>query len=148
MSEKHTKEQFVITVVDDNPAVLQLAATVLRMQGYRVLEARCGADALDAAERHDKAVDLLLTDMEMPGMDGISLWREIRARRQETRVVFMSGRAMPGDVQGEPFLSKPFNLATLVGTVEDGLTQPAPLRPLRRRESPRPGTTVSKLAVA
>jgi two-component system cell cycle sensor histidine kinase/response regulator CckA len=99
MFDKHTKEQFVITVVDDNPAVLQLAATVLRMKGYRVLEARCGADALDAAERHDKPIDLLLTDIDMPGMDGISLWREMRAR-QETRVVFMSGRGMPGGVEG------------------------------------------------
>jgi two-component system, cell cycle sensor histidine kinase and response regulator CckA len=121
MPEKQTEKQFVITVVDDNPGVLQLTVRVLRTQGYRVLEARCGADALDAAERHDKPVDLLLTDIEMPGMDGISLWREMRARQQETRVVFMSGGAMPDDVDGEPFLSKPFTLATLVGIVEDRL---------------------------
>jgi response regulator RpfG family c-di-GMP phosphodiesterase len=42
MPEKQTEKQFVITVVDDNPGVLQLTARFLRMQGYRVLEARCG----------------------------------------------------------------------------------------------------------
>src|SRR5260370_416911 len=86
--EKHTGKQLVITVVDDNPAILQLVAGVLRMQGYRVLEAESGAEALDAAEHHDKPVDLLLTDIDMPGMDGISLWQEVRERWPETKVVF------------------------------------------------------------
>lgn len=63
------EKDFVITVADDNPAVLALTSGVLRTQGYQVLEANSGPAALDAAERHDRPVDLLLTDVEMPGMD-------------------------------------------------------------------------------
>jgi two-component system cell cycle sensor histidine kinase/response regulator CckA len=114
MSEKN----FVITVADDNPAVLKLASRALRMRGYQVLEANGGTEALELAERHDRPVDLLLTDVEMPGMDGIALWRSIRAWRPETKVVFMSGSATPDDVEGAPFLSKPFTLPALTGIVE------------------------------
>jgi two-component system, cell cycle sensor histidine kinase and response regulator CckA len=110
-----------IVVAEDNPAILQLASSALRMQGYQVLEANCGTEALDAAERHDQPVDLLLTDVEMPGMDGIALWQSIRAQRPETKVVFMSGSATPDDVDGAPFLSKPFTVHNLVGIVEDTL---------------------------
>ena len=113
MLEKPVEKQFTIVVVDDNKAVRQFVAKVLRMQGYRVLEAGCGAEALDVAEQHDEAVDLLLTDFEMPEMDGLSLWREVRERWAEVRVVFMSGSATPHNFEGEPFLSKPFALHEL-----------------------------------
>lgn len=121
MSDNHTEKQFVIAVVDDNPAVLQLAANLLRMQGYRVLEARCGTEALHTAERHDKAVDLLLTDIDMPEMDGISLSQEVRERWPETRVVFMSGGRQADHVEGDAFLSKPFAPNELLTIVEDSL---------------------------
>ena len=126
MLEKRIEKQFTIAVVDDNPAVLQLAAKVLRIQGYRVLEAGCGAEALDMAERHDKPVNLLLTDIDMPGMDGVSLSREVRERWPETKVVFMSGGATPDSVGGEPFLSKPFALRELVALVDDSLNSLVP----------------------
>ena len=121
MLGKGIEKQFTIAVVDDDPAILKLAATVLRIQGYRVLEGGCGAEALDVAERHDKPVDLLLTDIDMPGMDGVSLSREVRERWPETKVVFMSGGATADSVGGEPFLSKPFALRELVGLVDDTL---------------------------
>jgi two-component system, cell cycle sensor histidine kinase and response regulator CckA len=115
------EKKFVITVADDDPAIVKLASRALRMRGYQVLEANCGTEALDAAERHDNPVDLLLTDVEMPGMDGIALWRSIRAQRPETKVIFMSGSAMPDVVDGAPFLGKPFTVHKLVGIVEDTL---------------------------
>jgi two-component system cell cycle sensor histidine kinase/response regulator CckA len=121
MLEKHIEEQFTIAVVDDNPAILTLVAKILCIQGYRVLEAGCGAEALDAAEQHCKPVDLLLTDVDMPGMDGVSLSREVRERWPETKVVFMSGGATPDSVGGEPFLSKPFALRELMTLVDDCL---------------------------
>jgi two-component system cell cycle sensor histidine kinase/response regulator CckA len=121
MIDKRIEKQFTIAVVDDNPAILQLAAKVLRIHGYRVLEAGCGAEALDMAEGHDKPVDLLLTDIDMPGMDGVSLSREVRERWPDTKVVFMSGGATSDSVGGEPFLSKPFALHELVVVVEDSL---------------------------
>ena len=120
MLENRIEKQFT-AVVDDNPAILQLVAKVLRIQGYQVLEAGCGAEAMDAAKRHDKPVDLLLTDIDMPGIDGVSLSRDVRERWPETKVVFMSGGATPDSVGGEPFLSKPFALRELVGLVDDRL---------------------------
>jgi CheY-like chemotaxis protein len=102
MLEKRIEKQFTIAVVDDNPAILQFVAKILRLQGYRVLEAGCGAEALDAAKRHDKPVDLLLTDIDMPGMGGVSLSREVRERWPETKVVFMSGEATPDNVAVSP----------------------------------------------
>jgi len=120
------EKQFTIAVVDDNPAILQLVAKVLRIQGYQVLEAGCGAEAMDAAKRHDKPVDLLLTDIDMPGIDGVLLSREVRERWPETKVVFMSGGATPDSVGGEPFLSKPFALRELVALVDDSLNSSRP----------------------
>jgi two-component system cell cycle sensor histidine kinase/response regulator CckA len=124
--EKGIEKQFTIAVVDDNPAILRLAAHVLRSQGYRVLEAGCGAEALDVAERHDKPVDLLLTDIDMPGMDGVSLSREVCERWPKTRVVFMSGGTTADSVGGELFLSKPFALSELVAIVDDSLNSSRP----------------------
>ena len=77
------------------------------MEGYQVLEANGGTEALDVAARHDKPLDLLLTDVEMPGMDGIELSRSMRAQRPETKVISMSRSATPDEVKGAPFLSKP-----------------------------------------
>jgi two-component system cell cycle sensor histidine kinase/response regulator CckA len=131
MLENRIKQQFTIAVVDDNPAILQLVAKVLRIQGYQVLEAGCGVEALDAAKRHDKPVDLLLTDIDMPGIDGVSLSREVHERWPETRVVFMSGGTTPNGVGGEPFLSKPFALRELVALVDDSLNSSCRSRPSR-----------------
>ena len=122
MFQQQCEKQLVIAVADDNPAIAGLVAGTLRRQGYQVLEAHCGTEALKAVESHDgKPLDLLLTDLEMPGINGIALWQSVRAKRPETKVVFMSGSATPDDVDGAPFLSKPFTLAKLVGIVEDTL---------------------------
>jgi len=111
----------VIAVAEDNRAILELASNALRMQGYEVLEVKCGTVALDAMECHERPVDLLLTDVEMPGIDGITLWHSIRARRPQTKVVFMSGSATTDDVDGAPLLSKPFTIPKLVKIVKDTL---------------------------
>ena len=125
MSERN----FTVTVADNNRGVLELVSRVLRMQGYQVLEASSGPEALDMAERHDRPVDLLLTDVEMPGMDGIELSRSMRAQRPETKVIFMSGSdtlEAVGEVDGAPFLSKPFAIPELLSTVKDTLLQDVP----------------------
>ena len=121
MLEKHIEKEFTIAVVDDNPAVRRFMAKVLRMHGYRVLEAGCGAEAIDAAEHHGNPVDLLLTDIDLTGMDGALLSRVVRERWPETRVVLMSGGVTPDSVGGEPFLSKPFALRELVTPVDESV---------------------------
>jgi two-component system cell cycle sensor histidine kinase/response regulator CckA len=119
MSEK----DFTVTVADDNRGVLELVSSVLRTQGYRVLEATSGPEALDLAERHDCPVDLLLTDIEMPGMDGIELSRSMLAQRPGTKIIFMSGSGTLEEVEvdGAPFLSKPFAIPELLSTVKNTL---------------------------
>jgi DNA-binding response OmpR family regulator len=101
---------------------------------------------LDAAKRHDKPVDLLLTDVDLPGMDGVSPSREVRARWPETKVVFMSGDATPDSVGGEPFLSKPFALRELVGLVDDRLNSSCQPRAVEMHGIP--ATRLSPVALA
>jgi len=126
MFEKQFETPFVIVVADDNPAILDLVSRILRMQGHQVLEANGGTEALGVVERHDgKPLHLLLTDLEMPGMNGVALWQSVRAKRPETKVVFMSGGAALDDVDGAPCLSKPFTLSRLIGIVEETLQQPS-----------------------
>ena len=77
-------------VVDDDQSVLQVASKVLRRGGYDVLEANGGEEALRTAEEHDGKIDLLLTDVVMPGMNGRELGNAICQRFPWVRVLFMS----------------------------------------------------------
>src|SRR5438094_951916 len=84
-----------ILLVEDEDAVRRLVHEVLRRLGYRVLVARDGAEALALSQSHTDAIDLLLTDVIMPGMDGRDLAARLQATRPETQVLFMSGYAEP-----------------------------------------------------
>src|SRR5438128_1711702 len=77
--------------VDDEAIVRRLVHEVLRMNGYTVLEAIQGDDALRLCEEHPGGIDLLLTDVMMPGMSGRELAERAAVLRPETRVLFMSG---------------------------------------------------------
>ena len=108
-----------IIIADDDTAIVALAAILLRDHGYRVLEAHSAQEALHLAELNSTPVDLLLTDGEMPEMDGFALWRSLRGRHAGVRVVFMSGGAIPES--GAAFLPKPFTIGELMNTVEGTL---------------------------
>ena len=84
-----------ILLVEDEDAVRRLVHEVLRRLGYRVLVARDGAEALALSQSHTDSIDLLLTDVIMPGMDGRDLAARLQATRPETQVLFMSGYAEP-----------------------------------------------------
>ena len=100
-----------------------LALEVLRGQGYTVLSTRHGADALLTAEQHAGTIDLLLTDVVMPGMSGVDLAERLTALRPGLRVLFVSGYA--GDrlgqrrYSGDPseLLKKPFTPEVLLKRV-------------------------------
>ncbi len=81
----------LVLLVEDHDQVRQLAATILRRNGYRVLEARDAADALLLSEHAGGTIDLLLTDIVLPHLRGDELAARLRARLPDLRVLFMSG---------------------------------------------------------
>ncbi len=116
-----------ILLVEDDPAVRRMAAEVLLDTGYRVLMAPSSADALRIAAKHDGRLDLLLTDIVMPGMTGPELAREFIARFPKIRILYMSGYTDDAiekhGVHGRTVrvLQKPFTHETLAQSVRETL---------------------------
>jgi two-component system cell cycle sensor histidine kinase/response regulator CckA len=100
---------------------------VLRNKGYDVLEASSGESALEVLEDHLDSIDLLITDVVMPRLDGPSLVRQVRGDRPELKVIFISGytedafRKRLGEDAGIEFLPKPFSLKQLAAKVKEVL---------------------------
>jgi len=119
-----------ILVVDDEPAIRSFIADGLRASGYDVIVAASGRDALAAVYADTLSPALLLTDIEMPGMNGIELAARLRADRPATRVVLMTAReasaARAREREGlvEGVLLKPFGLAELLETVLEAIGEP------------------------
>ena len=86
-----TSSKGTVLVADDDNDVRETTAYLLRSLGFRVLEASSGADAIALCARHQGRIDLLLTDLIMPGMTGRLLADSLTARRPGLAVVFMSG---------------------------------------------------------
>jgi CheY-like chemotaxis protein len=108
-----------VLVVDDDDDVRRMVERVLRRAGYTVLTASSGPDALSRARGHAGAIDLLLTDVVMPGMTGQELIRELNTDRPRMQVVFMSGYHQGAPIDPRRFVAKPFERATLLATVAD-----------------------------
>src|SRR6185436_16289885 len=86
-----TQEHEAILVVDDEPAICSLVKTLLEREGYAVLIAGDAETATYIYEEHSAEVALLLTDVKMPGMNGVELADRILRRKPQMRVLFMSG---------------------------------------------------------
>ncbi|MDP3910645.1 MAG: PAS domain S-box protein [Gemmatimonadales bacterium] len=116
-----------VLVVEVEPAVLALSRRALEAHGYVVLAAEDGGAAMRIVERHGGPIDLLLTDVVMPGISGRELAEQLAARRPGVRVLYMSG--YPGDAvvhqgtlaAGSAFLQKPFSPDGLARKVRDVL---------------------------
>jgi CheY-like chemotaxis protein len=116
-----------ILIADDDAATRELARRALESEGHAVTAAQDGSDALERFEAASGAFDLLVSDVEMPGLDGIALVGRLRAIAPELRVVLMSGFA--GSVGraeeiGAPeprMISKPFTLDQLRSAVKAAL---------------------------
>jgi two-component system cell cycle sensor histidine kinase/response regulator CckA len=125
-----------VLLVEDEPAVLSLAARVLRGRGYEVLQARDGSEALQVQEEHAGAIDILITDVVMPKLGGVELAEQLHKARPQTRIIYMSGytdnrtvRDMMAD-SAVSFLQKPFSPAALAELTRQvlGGTRGAPRR--------------------
>ena len=116
-------------LAEDEPAVRTIAQQALERQGYTVLAAPSGADALALAAQHGATIDLLLTDVVMPGMSGRDLADRLTAQRPGIRVLYMSGYTDNAIVRhgmlepGLAYLQKPFRPDALVRKVRDVLDE-------------------------
>ncbi len=121
-----------ILVAEDEQAVLDLTRRILGGAGYRVLGARSGELALEQAESHREGkIDLLLTDLVMPGLSGKQLAQKLSERDADTRVLFMSGYFDDASFvldEGASFLPKPFSRDELLASVRAALDQKARAR--------------------
>src|SRR5688500_17456418 len=119
-----------ILLVDDEQAVRSIVVKILRRANYNVLEAESGEAALRIAEAHAGKIDLLLSDMYMPGLRGPEVAQALAPKRPGVRVLFMSGYADQDSRSGVPvdanFLNKPFSGQELAAKVEEVLKGPAP----------------------
>jgi two-component system cell cycle sensor histidine kinase/response regulator CckA len=116
-----------VLLVEDEFAVRSFAARALRNKGYKVIEAEDGEAALASVEKTDLPIDLMITDVLMPNVDGPTLIRRARALRPALKVIVISGYAEDafrqelGADQNLGFLPKPFSLKDLAARVKDAL---------------------------
>ncbi len=114
-----------LLLVEDEDAVRAFSARALRNKGYDVLEARSGEAALELLNEKPGAIDLLITDVVMPRIDGPTLVRQVRSERPDLKVIFISGYAEDAfrkrldQDAGIHFLPKPFSLKQLAGKVKE-----------------------------
>jgi two-component system, cell cycle sensor histidine kinase and response regulator CckA len=108
-----------VLVVDDEALLLSMTETILTEFGYKILTANNGQKALAILARDDVKVDLVLTDLVMPGMSGRELVDRIRQAAPATRILCMSGYGLSADKRpGVPFLKKPFTSRELLAKVK------------------------------
>ncbi|WP_081856303.1 ATP-binding protein [Thioclava dalianensis] len=124
--EASSKPATVLLVEDEAP-VRAFASRALKLQGFNVLEAENAEEALAMLEAPDLAVDIFVTDVIMPGLDGPSWVAQARESRPGIKTIFMSGYAEDvfknGDspIDNSVFLPKPFSLSELTATVQNQL---------------------------
>jgi two-component system cell cycle sensor histidine kinase/response regulator CckA len=115
-----------ILLVEDEEGLRALNARGLASRGYTVLQASNGVEAMEVLEKVDGKIDLVVSDVVMPEMDGPTLLRELRKRKPDLKIIFVSGYAedafekhLPADGQQFDFLAKPFTLKQLVAKVKE-----------------------------
>jgi CheY-like chemotaxis protein len=120
----------VLLLVEDEDAVRKLARLMLEKVGYTVIEARHGKEGLSVCENRETPIDLLVTDVLMPGIGGRELAERAALLRPGLKILFMSGHTDDavlnlGILHGLPFLQKPFTMVQLVKKVREVLDAPA-----------------------
>ncbi|HWN84275.1 MAG TPA: response regulator [Vicinamibacterales bacterium] len=138
MESGQTRPPGTILLVENEYALRELMRRFLEGSGYAVLNARDGDEALSVATAHATPIDLLLTDVVMPGMSGFALASRVAELHRETKVLYISGYADDYDgikqgltESGQPLLLKPFSQAELFRKVDEVLSATGPVFPVR-----------------
>jgi two-component system cell cycle sensor histidine kinase/response regulator CckA len=113
-----------ILLAEDEPSIRMLIEAALSAEGYCVLEATNGYEALDVFNRHGADIDLVITDMCMPYIGGRELIAALQARSAALKCLGITAYSAE-DAPGLPLLRKPFSRMELLRTVRDVLVQPA-----------------------
>jgi two-component system cell cycle sensor histidine kinase/response regulator CckA len=117
-----------VLLVEDEEVVRNFAARALKRQGYKVLEAASGVEALEVMEKNKGKIDIVVSDVVMPEMDGPTLLKELRKKNPDLKIIFVSGypndafKASLGDEEFA-FLPKPFSLPQLAAKVKEELAR-------------------------
>jgi CheY-like chemotaxis protein len=125
-----------ILLVEDNPTNQKLAVAILAKKNYNVVVAASGQDALQIFSERGDSFDLILMDVQMPGMDGLETTgaiRDIEAGRRRIPIIAVTARAMQGDRDRclaagmDDYLAKPIHPAELLALLERYLPEPEPV---------------------
>ena len=114
-----------ILLVEDEQCLRTLASVFLSRQGYKVLEASRPDEAITISKNHDGDIQLLLTDVTLPGIDGRALAQQIQKQRAEIKVLYVSGypeeilQQLDSATPDLPFLEKPFTLDGLANKIRE-----------------------------
>jgi CheY-like chemotaxis protein len=120
-----------VLLVEDDPHVRRAATRALQRRGYSVVEAASGEEAIAFYRKREKEFDLVVTDIVMPGLDGVEVAARLRQEHSPVRILYMSGYSEHTALRdgetcaGDPFLQKPFSaddLASAVRSALDGTT--------------------------
>lgn len=125
-SRRGPSDQPVILVVDDETLVVNIARAVLERDGYVILTAENGEEALELSRQFPGSIDAVVTDIVMPGIDGVELRDRLVMERPGIKVLLMSAHVRARAAVG-PFLQKPFHIRALKEQVRQLLSS-APVR--------------------
>ncbi|HWQ52915.1 MAG TPA: response regulator [Bryobacteraceae bacterium] len=116
--------QPVLLVVDDNEAVGRLMAEILGSAGYEILLATCAEDAIRICDERLDPVDLVISDVLMPGISGVQLCEILAREKRARRFLLMSALSPELWERRLPILPKPFTMGELLNAVREVLSQP------------------------
>jgi DNA-binding NtrC family response regulator len=110
-----------VLLADDEPSVRVVVEKILRAAGYQVIASESGAQATDMAGKHHGGIDVLISDIIMPGVNGVELAKSVQKSRPDTKVLLISGYFPDGIefLDGWKFLRKPFSPSVLTATLEN-----------------------------
>ncbi len=119
--EGHLGGSMLCLVVDDEPYIRLYIGTILRREGFEIVEAESGTAAFEIVETLRGRVDLIVTDIQMPNGDGLSLANTVRSTFPLVPIILVSARTKPDTVF--EFVEKPFAASTLAGAIRKFLTR-------------------------